>query len=1092
MARLKLSLLGTLQVFLDEQLVAGFESAKVRALLAYLAGHPERPHNRDALTGLLWPEQAEATARTNLRQALSNLRRTINDQGADPPFLLVSREVVRFNPDADYWLDVALFTTLLDACSRHAHRRPELCTPCAQRLAEAVKLYRGAFLDGLFVQDSVAFEEWMLLQREGLQRRMLQALYQLAAYHERRGAYDEAQRYAWRQIELDPWREEAHCQIMRVLVLRGERTAALVQYETCKRLLQEGLGVGPSEATTALYERIRAAEGDAPMAREQLALPSARPHNLPPQPTPFIGREHELAELTQLIDRPECRLISLVGPGGSGKTRIALQAATEQIEAFSDGVYFVSLAPVQSSEFLVSTIGAALGFSFSGQKEEQTQLLDELRGKEMLLVLDNFEHLLDAADLRPSSFVAVLLQRAPSVTVLATSRERLNLQGEWVVAVEGLPFPDGERSDTNELESYAAIQLFLQSARRIDSSFVLHIQDRLAVARICRLVGGLPLAIELAAAWAPVLSSGEIAHEIAVNLDFLATHLRDVPQRHRSMRAVFDHSWNLLSQEERELFMRLSVFRGGFRREAAEQAAEASLPLLSSLVAKSFLRRNPLGRYEIHELLRQYTAGKLKDNPSLGGLAEAQDRHCSYYADFVQRREGRLRGKDQPAAIEEIGAEIDNVREAWRWGIERAMIEVIEKLTEGLWFYYEIRGLFQEGAEAFMRAASALSGTADVEQLLCRERALTLGKVLSRRGAFVGARMGRVQEGRDLIEQSITLLSRFNELNERRERAFSLNMLGTVARLLCEYEQAWEYFQESLYLFREVGDRWGTAYSLSDLGNVAYLQGEHGEARRLHEESLLISRQAGDSRAMMYCLNDMGSVAIALGEYSAGMRSCQEALAISQEIGHRWGYAAALYQIGTIASYTGEHSEAQVSLQGSLAAFREMGDLQGATFPLHHLGYLAYLRGDFSLARQMLQEVLASCREVGYRRGSATALNSLGRVAQALGEDQTARSYLVEALANALEIQAWPLVLDILVNVAVNRGNEGEREWAREILCLACDHPASEKQTKKRAQGLLARLEEAQPHERVAMSGSITHTKTLEQIVERVIKEGAR
>ena len=280
----------------------------------------------------------------------------------------------------------------------------------------------------------------------------------------------------------------------------------------------------------------------------------------------------------------------------------------------------------------------------------------------MLLVLDSIERLLDGVDL-----LATLLQRAPHVRILTTSRERLNLQGEWVVGIKGVPFPDGESQDPSEIESYAAIQLFLQSARRIDTSFAPGVQDWPAVARICKLVGGLPLAIELAAAWAPVLSSGEIAHEVAVNLDFLATQLRDVRAPH-SMRAVFDQSWNLLLEDEPRLFLRLSVFRGGFRRVAAERVAGATLPLLSALVAKSFLQRNPLGRYEVHELLRQYAQGKLQDAP--GERAETQDRHAGYYARFVQEREGQLPGGGQNSAIEEIGAEIDNVREAWRWSAE--------------------------------------------------------------------------------------------------------------------------------------------------------------------------------------------------------------------------------------------------------------------------------------------------------------------------------------------------------------------------------------------------------------------------------------
>ncbi|MBF6614272.1 MAG: tetratricopeptide repeat protein [Chloroflexi bacterium] len=1097
MARLQLSLLGALQIALDGQQVSGFESGKVRALLAYLALHANRAQNRDALVGLLWPEQPEEAARANLRQALANLRRAISDANADPPFLLVSRDAVQFNPAGDSWVDVGAFTALMDACDRHVHRRIEACTSCAHRLTQAVELYRGPFLDGLFVQESVAFEEWLILQREALHRRALQALFQLAAYHERRGAYDEAYHYASQQLELEPWREEAHRQVMRVLVLQGERTAALAQYDTCRRLLLAGLSVEPSEATTALYERIREAEGDAPLAREELALPSARPHNLPPQPTPFIGRERELAELAELIERPECRLITLVGQGGSGKTRMALQAAAEQIGAFSDGVYFVPLAPVESSQFLVSTIGTAMGFSFSVQRDARTQLLNELSDKELLLVLDNFEHLMDATDL-----IIAILQQAAGVTILATARERLNLQGEWAVAVEGLPYPDLESVDS--LENYAALQLFVQSARRTESSFALNSQVRLAVLRICRLVGGLPLAIELAAGWVSVLSANEIAQEIENNLDFLATQLKDVPARHRNMRAVFDRSWSLLSEQERDLFVRLSVFRGGFQREASERGGGASLHLLSSLVSKSFLHRIPRGRYEIHELLRQYAYDKLQ---ALSNSIEAHDTHAGYYATFVRKREDRLRGHDQLNAIAEIGDEIDNVREAWHWAVEHMHVAEIDAFSEGLWFFYEIRGLAQEGFEAFGRAVTAVSSDLTADEALDRldrEEALALGKVLARRAAF-GTRLGRNTEGRDMLEQSIKLLQRFGA---RREVAFALNMLGMVARLQSEYAQARAFLQESLVLFREVGDRWGIAYSLSDLGNVAYLLGEFEEAMRLHEESLNISRQAGDCRAMIFCLSDMSSVAISLGKYGAAERFCQEVLSLSQQIGHRWGRAISLYQLGSIALYSGNFTQGKTFLEESLRAFREMGDLQHASIPLERLGYLAYLQGDHVLAQHLLQEALALCDDTGYQRGRASTLNTLGMIivsvsgvaeikqaegnveapAWALGEAQKAQQYLQEALADALEIQAWSLVLDILVSMVVARATDLPPEEAYEILSLVREHPSSDKQTKDRAERALSALEGVAGNNRNASARTREDSRTLEQMVSRMVR----
>jgi DNA-binding SARP family transcriptional activator/predicted ATPase/uncharacterized protein HemY len=1085
MARLQLSFLGALQVSLDGQPVSGFESGKVRALFAYLATGQERTHSRDELLGLLWPEQPDSTARSNLRQALYDLRRTIRDSDSDPPFLLVSRENIQFNPEGDSWVDVAAFVELLDVCAHHAHRRPELCTPCSQRLTEAVDLYRGPFLDGFFLHDSVPLEEWVLLQREMLQRRVLQALQQLAAYHERRGAYDVAYEYARRQLEIDPWREEAYLQAMRVLVLRGERTSALTLYDTCRRALEEGLGVEPAEEISALYERIRAAGNDTPLTRQQLALPSVRRHNLPPQPTPFIGRERELAELARLIERPECRLISLVGQGGSGKTRLGLQAAAEQIEAFSDGVCFVPLAAVQSSDYLPSAIGAALGVSFSGQGDERTQILNILSDKEMLLVLDNLEHLLDGVDL-----VSAILQRASGVTILTTSRERLNLQGEWSLAVEGLPYP--ETGTPGPIDGYSAVELFLQSARRADSSFALRGDDKLtagaeddvdAAVRICRLAGGLPLAIEMAAGWTPVLSCSEIADEIARNLDFLDARMRDIPERHRSMRVVFDHSWRLLSPEERDLFMRLSVFRGGFDRDAAEAMAGASLTLLSSLASKSFLHRNALGRYEVHELLRQYGAHKLSELADT--RSQAQDRHCAYFAEFVHCREEKLRGEDHPAAVEELGAEIDNIREAWRWAVEQAKADEIGQLIDGLWFYYEKHGLFQEQDDAFRRAAAVLSPPAGAE--LSKERAIVLGRVLARQGSVIGERMGRIEEGRELLERGVAILSR---LGAKRETGFALNLLGDVARLQCEYRQAREFLQQSLSLFREVGDRWGVAYSLSDLGNAAYLLGEYDEARGLHEESLLVSRQSGDRRATTYCLNDLASVFIAFGDYDAATRICQELLAVSQQIDHRWGVATALYQLGNIATYTSDFSHAQALLHESLASLQKMGARQQATLPLRQLGYLALAQQDYQLAERLLQEALATSYDIRDRRGTADALNKLGRVDLAVGDDRMAQSHLREALSTAFEIEAWPLVLDVLVSMAeawVTWQNERDSERAWEVLSLVRTQPAGEKQTKDRAQRVLDLMEEVQREEPVSVARQMRQGEALDQTLHRIL-----
>ena len=329
-------------------------------------------------------------------------------------------------------------------------------------------------------------------------------------------------------------------------------------------------------------------------------------HNLPIQSTPFLGREEELAELTKLLENPTCRLITLVGPGGIGKTRLSIHIASQKINAFPDGVYFIPLASAISIDFLISTIADALNFTFYGSKEPKVQLFNHLSEKKMLLLMDNFEHLLAGADL-----IADMIEVSPQTKVLVTSRERLNLKGEWLLEVKGMSCPKNDKAD--QLENYSAVQLFLQTAQRTNSAFTLSDEDKPYLIRICQLIKGMPLGIELAAAWVRMLSCREIVKEIERNIDFLATSFRDIPERHRSLRAVFEHSWNLLSEPERNVFKKISIFRGGFDREGAHKVSGASLPILSTLVDKSLLYRKPSERYEIHELLRQYAEEKLNE-----------------------------------------------------------------------------------------------------------------------------------------------------------------------------------------------------------------------------------------------------------------------------------------------------------------------------------------------------------------------------------------------------------------------------------------------------------------------------------------------
>ena len=536
MAHLSIRLLGSFQVTLDGQPVTAFESDKVRALLAYLAVEAERPHRRERLAGLLWPDTTERSARVNLRHVLANLRQAIGDREATPPFLHISRRSIQFNRESDAWVDAKAFSDLVESGVPDPQTLP--------RFEEVVSLYRGSFLEGFSLADSAAFEEWVLLETERLRRLATEATLQLVDCHEERGEYDVALGYARSLVELDPLLEAGHQRVMRNLAIRGQRSGAVAQYEACRQVLEQELGVEPAPETTALYQRILAGEIAAPA--EATGPP---PQNLPPQVTPFVGREAVLSEIGERLEDPVCRLLTLVGPGGSGKTRLALEAAERQLEHYPQGVFFVSLAPLNSAESIVPTVAEAVGFTFYPGGEPQQQLLNYLRAKRMLLLLDNYEHLLEGAGV-----VSEVLKTAPEVKVLVTSRARLNVGGEHRYQVTGMDYPDAEqmgnlREDAvqsirsaQEALHYSAVKLFLQGARRALPGFELTEENLSDVVQICHLVEGMPLAIRLAASWVDTLTVAQIASEITQSLDLLETELLDVPERQRSVRATINHS----------------------------------------------------------------------------------------------------------------------------------------------------------------------------------------------------------------------------------------------------------------------------------------------------------------------------------------------------------------------------------------------------------------------------------------------------------------------------------------------------------------------------------------------------------------------
>lgn len=1053
MAQLDIQLLGTLQISLDGNPLTGFATDKARALLAYLALENTHPQRRDALATLLWPDQPENKARQNLRQTLLYLRQALNDDDqCAAPFLLVDRETVQLNPAGDYHLDVSEFENLHATCQQHAHRRQENCLPCLQRMARMAGLYRGEFLEHFFVGDSTLFEEWATLKREWLHREAIEALFALSDYYTRRGELARARQAAWRQVELEPWREEAHRQLMRLLALEGKRSAALAQYETCRRVLAQELGVEPMAETMALYERIKS-ETTAP---ENKSLSPT----LPIPPTPFIGREEELAELSELIANPDTRLLSLIGPGGIGKTRLALQVAAEHIGIFPNGVYHVPLAAADTTETVITTMADALGLHLHNHQQPQRQLLDYLREKEALLMLDNLEHIVPEVEL-----IAEILRHAPGTTLLVTSRERLNLQEEWVYEVGGLRYPARiEEAWPHTGETYSAVDLFRERARQVNRRFALTETEHPAVVRICQLVEGMPLGVELAAAWVSVHTCAEIVQAIEHNLDILTTRLRNVPERHRNIRATFEHSWHLLDAAEKDALLRLSVFRGGFRPEAAvaatavaatavaatapavttPAAASVTPPVLASLLDKSLLRRASPDRYEMHELLRQYTAEKLAADPEKHQLARTA--HAGYFAAFLKKQEARLKGSAQKQALADLAPENDNVRHAWQWAVSSGDAHVVEQALESLYHFYHIRCWFQAGVELLALAIDRWGAEIEQDRLL--------GKLLARQGSFC-QHQGFYQQAIAALERSLAI---FERLAIPSEQVFCLLNLANAIRHQGQNDKAEQLAQKALAISKQTGDRRGIAQSLQIAGLLHYWSGDLKQTEALFEESLARGRELGDQRLIMAPLNSLGDAACHHGDYVKARGIFEECLALSRDLDDQFNVAIHLNNLGTVYHLLEQYPEARSFYQESLAICRQIGDQNGQAIALSNLGEIAYTLGDYRKASQFYREGLAIGRALQEPWTIMTCLNNLGEIACAHNDCHEAQANLTEALQIAQETQTLTMATKILMNMARLFVQQGLRNQAAALLDLVRRHPASESDIQEKAGHLLDKL----------------------------------
>jgi predicted ATPase/DNA-binding SARP family transcriptional activator len=1198
---LELSVLGPVQLISNGRRIDADLSSEALTLLAYLVLESNEAHTETTLGALLWPELPSEEAQLALQQAVADLQQATrlpdNSDGEEMGgWLQCAGGNCTLNPALEIATDIDSFCQLMAAEN----------DPDAWQ--QGADLYRGEFLPDLTLPASLPIGEWVGAQREEFRRIFLDGTDRLADVYLDREAFEEAQSVAWKQLKANDVHEPAYQHLMVALAESGQTSAALAQYQLCRRLLQDRLNTDPSPETTALYRRVAAQveplasipegadialpifmftdiEGSTPLwdeYREDM-LPALLQHNIileecisevggrilelrgdgvkavfedvdplpaaikiqkrfgeadwgevgeirirlglhgvpsvqaghdyfqkdgkyfgsalnhaaritdagwggqilvselihdafPPPPgakwqdfgwhrlreldepvhiygllspdlphqtfpplrtvaavaeatarlminfpvyaVPFVGRERELAALEEMLHEGKSRLVTITAPGGMGKSRLAValaeRMARHDIEPdshrhYTDGIYFVPLHQVREPDQLIPAIANALRLpiDYSGSappsgdhdaaptelRTPRQQLLDFLQRKQCLLVLDGFEHLTPVAGI-----LSEILQAAPGVTLVVSSRQRLQLQEETVYAIQGLEINGSGRRI--EPASSPAAQLFLVSARRVVSGFELKEEDMPAMAQICRFVDGMPLGLELAAAWVDTLPVAAIAAELRDSVDMLESDLRNVPDRQRSIRTIFDYAWQQIGESEQHIFLKLALFRSGLSRRAVQFITGASLRILSALVSKSLIYYDKeRDRYHIHELLRQYAIQKLAHSQELE--TKTRDRHSLYYCRALDNLYPQMIGAERQQALTQLRADIHNVQSAWKWAVQQKQIDRLGQALKPLCQYYMWENRPQEGEHLCRKVADLL---ADLEQ----ENVTLTGeehRVVAFAGIWQGVfnlMMGETTLGATLLyEHEAALVALAAEgIDTRLERAFASGQIGLQETHQQRYQSAERRFMESLELSRELEFPWGKAQALMWLGDFEQHKGNYEAAKERYQQCLELARIIGNPWLLSNALRALGWVARAMVNYDEARRLYEESAALCQLQGDRRGVAESLRSLSALATFHGNFGEAVKHHEQSLRFYRDIGDETGIAIALFGLGTVHWLAGDSAQSLQYLRngsQIIQQRRDPFHQalmqQGIATVLVQQGHYE--LGQVEAQRSMAI-------------------------------------------------------------------------------------------------
>lgn len=1044
MQQLKIHCFGNLKFEKDGQVITQFDTDKSRALLVYLAVEKRRKISRSHLAGLLWSDLSEKQALQSLRQTLSILRKSLGEIATGQNLVVSERDLLQLNPDISIWVDVIAFREQLSEAYRHFQRQDQIQQLNFRRLIKALALRQGMFLDNFSIAGAPLFDEWVSLFREDLDHRTVEGLALLVQYYQNRGELGLARQTAQRILQITPWDESAHLMMMRLYAMDGQWSAFENQYRTLRHFLKDQLGVEPAEKTVTFFEEVRQNQSQVSFLLKDFSSKT----NLPNRKSLFIGREKELDEITDLLVNPACRLITLHGPGGIGKTCLAVEIARQQVGVYRDGVFFISLSAIQSSDEIISEIVDVLKIPMFESSDMVSRFSDFLRSKQLLLVMDNYEHLL-VGD-QGTQILLDLIQQTSSIKLLVTSRERLNLVDEWIYPLHGMNYPGIHiKIGHNDHLNYDALDLFYQCARKVKPDFQLDPESLPAVIRICQLFEGLPLGIELAAAYTWSHSIQWIAEKISENLNNLKNSTKDVPSRYRSLWANLDVSWQLMNNHQQLIFTRLGIFEDGFTLPAAIAVSNVDENLLAKMVNQSLLQHNSKGRYTMHGVIQQYAREKLHTSEL---LSETQAAFVDYFNHYLVDRHSELLSSHQKLGLEGISAEISNLKQAWHWMLDNKKFERIQSWVEPLFQFFNIRSRFQEGIDLLWPIIDVLEKFVQETQDLESEK--LFGKVLARLGTLAHY-IRQDNLARESLQRAFMISEKYS-LGD--EQAFCRTTLSDIYLRAKDFDKAKICAQKNLEYYRQIGEINGEAQAFYLLGLINLRLGKIQTSKEYLLQAIETARKTNDPRRIIAPLNLLGDIYCNEGNYEGAEGLFQESLNLASDLEDQYQKAILLNNLASVYHVLFQFSKASEMYAKSLAICRQIGDQDGEAIALTNLGEVALALGDFTGAISLSEQALKITREIGEEWSISVCLNNLAEASFGMGRCDQSMKYLAEAIQIAWKIKALRSVARFAVTAGRCYQLQGCNQDAKELFEAALAHSSTEHEIREKATGWMEEM----------------------------------